>query len=203
MCDIKKSFENAHLDAKIYWIAITTLWNSITDIILLGLIGREGSAASHSADFAITKFCHLQKLVLVHGHWFYTRHSFLVQYSFYKQLVCFLPQLYFAFMSNYSGTALYGSVFLQLANILYTLPAVILYGLSEQKYSNDFLMDRPELYKNNQHNALMGASRFLRWFLLGVWHSVCIFFGWYYMWSICERLSPFGHGLPSFGETNV
>ena len=45
----------------------------------LGLIGKEGSAASRSADFAITKFCHLQRLLLVHGHWFYTRQSFLVQ----------------------------------------------------------------------------------------------------------------------------
>jgi phospholipid-translocating ATPase len=45
----------------------------------LGLIGKEGSAASQSADFAFTKFCHLQRLLLVHVHWFYTRQAFLVQ----------------------------------------------------------------------------------------------------------------------------
>ena len=165
----------------------------------LGLIGREGSAASQSADFAITKFGHLQKLMLVHGHWFYTRHSFLVQYSFYKQVACFLPQLYFAFYSNYSGSTLYDSWFLLMFNTLYTLVPAIIYGLCEQKYPSEYLLAHPELYKNNRHNSLMGASRFVRWFLLGVWHSVCIFFAWNYMWPICELLAPFGHGLPSLG----
>ena len=62
----------------------------------IGLIGKEGSAASQSADFAITKFCHLQRLVLVHGHWFYTRQAFLVQVfiniNFFKHLdfICIL-----------------------------------------------------------------------------------------------------------------
>ena len=113
----------------------------------LGLIGREGSAASQSADFAITKFCHLQRLMLVHGHWFYTRHSFLVQYSFYKQVACFLPQLYFAVYSNFSGSTMYDALFLLMYNTLYTLVPVIIYGLSEQKYPSDVLLAQPELYR--------------------------------------------------------
>ena len=37
----------------------------------LGIIGLEGTAASKAADFAFTKFCHLQKVLFVHGHWYY------------------------------------------------------------------------------------------------------------------------------------
>ena len=137
--------------------------------------------------------------MLVHGHWFYTRHSFLVQYSFYKQVACFLPQLYFAVYSNFSGSSMYDSLFLLMFNTLYCLVPVIIYGLSEQNYPDDVLLFHPELYKNNRHNCLMGASCFVKWFLLGVWHSICIFFTWHFMWPICESIEPFGHGLPSLG----
>ena len=33
--DIKKSFEDVHLDAKIYWISPASLWNSTTVIMLI------------------------------------------------------------------------------------------------------------------------------------------------------------------------
>ena len=166
----------------------------------LGLMGREGSAASQSADFAMTKFCHLQKLLLVHGHWFYTRSSFLVQYSFYKNVASFLCQLYFAMYSNFSGSSLYESVFLLMFNTLYTLVPVILYGLLEQRYSKKYLLARPELYKNNRNNNLMSSSAFFKWLLIGIWHSMCIFFPWTFVWENMERVYPEGHGLPSLGS---
>ena len=38
MQDIKKSFENVHLDVKIYWISSATLWNSTTVITVINTI---------------------------------------------------------------------------------------------------------------------------------------------------------------------
>ena len=38
-------------------------------IFTLGIMGKEGRAAVRSADFAFAKFRHLQKVLLVHGHW--------------------------------------------------------------------------------------------------------------------------------------
>ena len=35
----------------------------------LGIAGKEGRAAVRSADFAFGKFKHLQRVLLVHGHW--------------------------------------------------------------------------------------------------------------------------------------
>lgn len=40
-----------------------------------------------SSDFAISRFRHLQKLLLVHGHWCYTRLARMVVYYFYKNVV--------------------------------------------------------------------------------------------------------------------
>ena len=55
----------------------------------LGIMGKEGRAAVRAADFAFAKFKFLQKIILVHGHWYYTRVSLLVHYFFYKNIACF------------------------------------------------------------------------------------------------------------------
>lgn len=40
-----------------------------------------------SSDFAISRFRHLKKLLLVHGHWCYSRLARMVVYYFYKNVV--------------------------------------------------------------------------------------------------------------------
>ena len=48
-------------------------------LIFQGIAGREGRAAVRSSDFAFSKFRHLKKVLLVHGHWYYYRAAILVQ----------------------------------------------------------------------------------------------------------------------------
>merc|ERR1719295_1501865 len=78
----------------------------------IGIIGREGNAANAAADFAFTKFKYLQRAFLVHGHWYYNRLAFLVQYSFYKQIACFLSHDFYGFYSNYSANTMFSTSFL-------------------------------------------------------------------------------------------
>lgn len=55
-----------------------------------GIMGKEGRQAVRNSDYAIPKFKHLKKMLLVHGHYYYIRISELVQYFFYK-VICLLP----------------------------------------------------------------------------------------------------------------
>ena len=50
----------------------------------VGLFGKEGRAAARNADYALPRFCHLQRLCLYHGRMFYKRLAVLVQYFFFK-----------------------------------------------------------------------------------------------------------------------
>ncbi|XP_061482928.1 phospholipid-transporting ATPase VA isoform X2 [Rhineura floridana] len=50
----------------------------------VGISGPEGMQAVMASDFAIPKFRHLEKLLLVHGHWCYSRLANMVLYFFYK-----------------------------------------------------------------------------------------------------------------------
>lgn len=49
-------------------------------------MGKEGRHAARNSDYAIPKFKHLKKILLVHGHYYYIRIAELVQYFFYKVL---------------------------------------------------------------------------------------------------------------------
>lgn len=52
-------------------------------------MGKEGRQAVRNSDYAFAKFRFLQRLLLVHGHYFYYRLATLVQYFFYKvSLLC-------------------------------------------------------------------------------------------------------------------
>ncbi len=113
----------------------------------LGIIGMEGTAASKASDFAFPKFCHLQRALFVHGHWYYRRLATLVQYSFYKQVACMTSQLFFAIFSNWSAQSLFDSFFLFLFNTIYTSLPIIVYGLFEQNFSETELLQDPKLYR--------------------------------------------------------
>lgn len=45
------------------------------------------SQAVMASDFALPRFRYLQKLLLVHGHWCYSRLANMILYFFYKNAV--------------------------------------------------------------------------------------------------------------------
>ena len=52
----------------------------------VGISGREGLQAANASDYSIAQFRFLKRLLLIHGHWSYTRMCKVVLYSFYKVL---------------------------------------------------------------------------------------------------------------------
>ena len=47
-------------------------------------MGKEGRQAVRCSDYAIARFKFLQKMLLVHGAWYYIRIATTVQYFMYK-----------------------------------------------------------------------------------------------------------------------
>ncbi|KAG8521155.1 LOW QUALITY PROTEIN: putative phospholipid-transporting ATPase IH, partial [Galemys pyrenaicus] len=68
----------------------------------IGVIGKEGRQAARNSDYAIPKFKHLKKMLLVHGHLYYVRISELVQYFFYKNVCFIFPQFLYQFFCGFS-----------------------------------------------------------------------------------------------------
>lgn len=62
-----------------------------------------------ASDFALPRFRYLQKLLLVHGHWCYSRLANMILYFFYKNAVsCF----YFCLYSSSAVTNVKGIVWI-------------------------------------------------------------------------------------------
>merc|ERR1712123_345744 len=126
----------------------------------LGIMGKEGRAAARSSDFAFSKFKFLQKVVLVHGHWYYYRVALLVHYFFYKNVAAFGCQLFYAFYNNFSIQTLYDSFNLTFYNIFWTSLPVFLYALLEQNRDSKTLLSNPVFYRRIAKNYLLSYREF-------------------------------------------
>ncbi|XP_046820654.1 phospholipid-transporting ATPase IF-like isoform X3 [Vespa crabro] len=146
----------------------------------LGIMGREGRQATMSSDFAFTRFKHLKKVFLVHGHWYYRRISILTQYFFYKNFVFITPQVLFGIHNGFSTQGLYDSMFLMLFNALFTSVPIVLFGLYEQDYPSNKLLSNPYLYKLHKKNFLLSWKQFILWFTMGTWQTCIIYFVIYF-----------------------
>ncbi|OAD56072.1 putative phospholipid-transporting ATPase IF, partial [Eufriesea mexicana] len=142
----------------------------------IGIMGKEGRQATMCSDFAIAKFKFLKKVLLVHGHWYYMRVSILTQYFFYKNFIFITPQLLFNVYCGFSAQAFYDALFLMLFNVLFTSLPILTYGLFEQNYTADELLNKPYLYKLHRHNYLLSRWQFLLWTALALWHTLTIYF---------------------------
>lgn len=86
--NIKKEFPALYqLFAGQYWSSSLAVW--IYQCFPLCVF-----QAVMASDFAISQFRHLRKLLLVHGHWCYTRLTNMILYFFYKNVVCSCPVLW-------------------------------------------------------------------------------------------------------------
>ncbi|XP_069061125.1 phospholipid-transporting ATPase IH isoform X3 [Pleurodeles waltl] len=149
----------------------------------IGVIGKEGRQAARNSDYAIPKFKHLKKMLLVHGHFYYVRISELVQYFFYKNVCFIFPQFLYQFFCGFSQQPLYDTAYLTLYNISFTSLPILLYSLIEQHVSVDILKRDPSLYRDIAKNALLRWRLFIYWTLLGLFDAVVFFFGAYFLFD--------------------
>uniref|UniRef100_A0A8D0GU60 Phospholipid-transporting ATPase n=1 Tax=Sphenodon punctatus TaxID=8508 RepID=A0A8D0GU60_SPHPU len=149
----------------------------------IGIIGKEGRQAARNSDYAIPKFKHLKKMLLVHGHFYYVRISELVQYFFYKNVCFIFPQFLYQFFCGFSQQTLYDTAYLTLYNISFTSLPILLYSLMEQHVSADILKRDPSLYRDVAKNALLRWHVFIYWTFLGVFDAVVFFFGAYFLFD--------------------
>uniref|UniRef100_A0A8B9LSY3 Phospholipid-transporting ATPase n=1 Tax=Astyanax mexicanus TaxID=7994 RepID=A0A8B9LSY3_ASTMX len=149
----------------------------------IGIMGKEGRQAARNSDYAIPKFKHLKKMLLVHGHYYYIRISELVQYFFYKNVCFIFPQFLYQFFCGFSQQPLYDTAYLTLYNISFTSLPILLYSLIEQHINMDILKRDPSLYRDIAKNSLLQWPIFVYWTFLGVFDAMVFFFGAFFLFD--------------------
>ncbi|XP_041810347.1 probable phospholipid-transporting ATPase VD [Chelmon rostratus] len=142
----------------------------------IGISGQEGMQAVMSSDFAISRFKHLRKLLLVHGHWCYSRLANMILYFIYKNVMYVNLLFWYQFFCGFSGSVMTNSWVLILFNLVFTSVPPLVYGVLDQQVPSETLMELPELYRAAQTSKIYVPHTVLITLLDAFYQSLVCFF---------------------------
>uniref|UniRef100_A0A8C7W4C9 Phospholipid-transporting ATPase n=1 Tax=Oncorhynchus mykiss TaxID=8022 RepID=A0A8C7W4C9_ONCMY len=141
----------------------------------VGISGNEGLQAANSSDYSIAQFKYLKNLLLVHGAWNYNRVSKCILYCFYKNIVLYIIEIWFAFVNGFSGQILFERWCIGLYNVIFTALPPLTLGIFERSCRKENMLKYPELYKTSQNAMGFNTKVFWAHCLNGLFHSVILF----------------------------
>ncbi|XP_073518558.1 phospholipid-transporting ATPase IB isoform X4 [Phyllobates terribilis] len=141
----------------------------------VGISGNEGMQATNSSDYSIAQFSYLEKLLLVHGAWSYNRVTKCILYCFYKNVVLYIIELWFAFVNGFSGQILFERWCIGLYNVIFTALPPFTLGIFERSCSQDSMLRFPQLYKITQNADGFNTRVFWGHCINALVHSLILF----------------------------
>ncbi|XP_038647232.1 phospholipid-transporting ATPase IA isoform X2 [Scyliorhinus canicula] len=157
----------------------------------IGISGNEGLQAANSSDYSIAQFKYLKNLLLVHGAWNYNRVAKCILYCFYKNIVLYIIEIWFAFVNGFSGQILFERWCIGLYNVIFTALPPLTLGIFERSCRKENMLKYPELYKTSQNALNFNTKVFWVHCLNGLFHSVILF--WFPLKAL-EHDTAFGNG---------
>ncbi|XP_032251315.1 probable phospholipid-transporting ATPase VA isoform X3 [Phoca vitulina] len=117
----------------------------------VGISGQEGMQAVMASDFAVPRFRYLERLLIVHGHWCYSRLANMVLYFFYKNTMFVGLLFWFQFYCGFSASAMIDQWYLIFFNLLFSSLPQLVTGVLDKDVPADMLLTEPQLYKSGQN----------------------------------------------------
>jgi len=163
----------------------------------IGIYGEEGWQAAGSADYAIVKFKDLYRLLFIHGRWNYMRITFFISFFVYKNFAFTFLQFWMAAYSQWTGVSVLNDICLLAFNSIFMVGPLFAAALFDKDLHPDddrpskktiahppsvdddkwYVSVIPRLYHPGQSNKFFTSKRILAWLVLGLVHSVCVFYG--------------------------
>lgn len=143
----------------------------------VGISGKEGTQAVRSADYAISQFRFIKRLLFLHGRWGYLRISNFICYYFYKNIILIFTEIYFAIFSGFSGQPFFPDMLPLCYNAFWTSWPCILSYSTERDVNHDLSMNNPILYKAGQLGIYFNLKKFWLWILLAIVHGGITYMG--------------------------
>ncbi|XP_039601412.1 phospholipid-transporting ATPase IB isoform X2 [Polypterus senegalus] len=141
----------------------------------VGISGNEGMQATNSSDYSIAQFSYLEKLLLVHGAWSYNRVTKCILYCFYKNVVLYIIELWFAFVNGFSGQILFERWCIGLYNVIFTALPPFTLGIFDRPCSQKSMLRFPQLYKITQNADGFNTKVFWGHCINALIHSIILF----------------------------
>ncbi|KAJ3415021.1 putative aminophospholipid-translocase [Chytridiales sp. JEL 0842] len=136
----------------------------------VGIVGKEGKQASLAADFSITQFSHLTKLLLWHGRNSYKRSAKLSQFVIHRGLIISVMQAVFSAVFYFAPLPLYQGFLLVGYATIFTMAPVFSLVLDKDVSEENALL-YPELYKELRKGRSLSYRTFFTWLLISVYQG--------------------------------
>ncbi|CAG0893255.1 unnamed protein product [Darwinula stevensoni] len=140
----------------------------------IGIVGKEGRQASLAADFSLTQFSHIGRLLLVHGRYSYKRTAALSQFVIHRGLIISVMQAVFSAVFFFSSVALYQGILMVGYATLYTNFPVFSLVL-DKDVTPSVALTYPELYKMLSKGRSLSLKTFFIWVLISVYQALLLF----------------------------
>uniref|UniRef100_A0A7N8YN39 Phospholipid-transporting ATPase n=1 Tax=Mastacembelus armatus TaxID=205130 RepID=A0A7N8YN39_9TELE len=147
----------------------------------VGISGQEGMQAVMASDFALPRFQYLQKLLLVHGHWCYSRLANMILYFFYKNAVTLI--FWYQFYCGFSGSAMIDQWYLIFFNLMFSAFPQLITGTLDKGVSAETLQQLPQLYVNGQNSEEYKPYMFWMNMIDAFYQSLICFFIPYFAYA--------------------
>uniref|UniRef100_A0A4X2LKQ9 Phospholipid-transporting ATPase n=1 Tax=Vombatus ursinus TaxID=29139 RepID=A0A4X2LKQ9_VOMUR len=142
----------------------------------VGVEGKEGKQASLAADFSVTQFKHLGRLLMVHGRNSYKRSAALSQFVIHRSLCISTMQAVFSSVFYFASVPLYQGFLIIGYSTIYTMFPVFSLVL-DKDVKSEVAMLYPELYKDLLKGRPLSYKTFLIWVLISVYQGSIIMYG--------------------------
>uniref|UniRef100_A0A8C0W6Z7 Phospholipid-transporting ATPase n=1 Tax=Castor canadensis TaxID=51338 RepID=A0A8C0W6Z7_CASCN len=142
----------------------------------IGIEGKEGKQASLAADFSITQFRHIGRLLVVHGRNSYKRSAALGQFVMHRGLVISTMQAVFSSVFYFASVPLYQGFLMVGYATIYTMFPVFSLVL-DQDVKPEMAILYPELYKDLTKGRSLSFKTFLVWVLISIYQGGILMYG--------------------------
>ncbi|XP_047443600.1 phospholipid-transporting ATPase VA [Mugil cephalus] len=149
----------------------------------VGISGQEGMQAVMASDFALPRFRYLQKLLLVHGHWCYSRLANMILYFFYKNAMFVALIFWYQFYCGFSGSAMIDQWYLIFFNLMFSAFSQLITGTLDKDVSAETLQQLPQLYVNGQNSEEYKPYMFWMNMIDAFYQSLVCFFIPYFAYA--------------------
>uniref|UniRef100_A0A8C2ZVD0 Phospholipid-transporting ATPase n=1 Tax=Cyclopterus lumpus TaxID=8103 RepID=A0A8C2ZVD0_CYCLU len=136
----------------------------------IGIEGKEGKQASLAADFSITQFKHIGRLLMVHGRNSYKRSAALGQFVMHRGMIISTMQAVFSSVFYFASVPLYQGFLMVGYATMYTMFPVFSLVL-DQDVKPEMALLYPELYKDLTKGRSLSFKTFLIWVLVSVYQG--------------------------------
>ena len=139
----------------------------------IGIVGKEGRQASLAADFSVTQFCHLTKLLVWHGRNSYKRSAKLGQFVIHRGLIIAVCQTMYNIAGKFDPKGLFKDWLLVGYATIYTTAPVFSLVL-DRDVDENLANLYPELYKELKSGESLSYKSFFTWVLVSVYQGIII-----------------------------